>query len=353
MKAKALCVPVLVCVLMVWAGATAQGTDEIESLNLNVLGSWSTVNQHPDHEVPFWTEIIPEASNGQITAEITAFDLVGVGSAEVYEVVGLGLYDVGATVVGYMAGEDARLEGLDLPAVATDLALARQASDAYKPIQDEVLGNIFGVKLMASVPYSAQIVYCNTEISGLQDLAGKRIRGSGIMALRFIEAIGATSVNLAFSEVPVALERGVVDCAITGALSGYDNRWYEVSTHLYPLPAGGWNHVGTVIRLDLWNNLNSATQVFLEDQLERYEDLVWSAVGEETEEGIACNTGGECSHGPNGGMTLVPITPEDEALARRLMLEQVLPSWAERCGVECVVRWNETVGEVFGLTVNQ
>lgn len=331
----------------------AQATEELDSVHLNVVGSWSTVNQHPDHEVPFWTEVIPEASDGRITTEVTAFDLVGVGSAEVYEVVGLGLYDVGATVVGYMAGEDARLEGLDLPAIATDLELARQASDAYLPVQDEVVQGIYDVKLLASVPYSAQIFFCNTEISGLQDLAGKRVRGSGRMALRFIEAVGATPVNIAFSEVPVALERGVVDCAITGALSGYDNRWYEVSTHLYPLPAGGWNHVGTVIRTDLWNDMNEATQAFLQEQMTAYEDRVWTAVATETEEGIACNTSGPCERGASGGMTLVPVTPEDEELARQLVLNEVLPAWAERCGAECVTRWNETVGEVYGLQVNQ
>lgn len=351
MKTTALRGLVLSLALLLFTASAQEG--EIEPHQLSVLGSWSTVNQHPDHEVPFWTETIPEASEGRITVDITAFDLVGVGNAEVYEVVGLGLYDLGATVIGYMSGEDPRLEGLDLPAIATDLTLARQAADAYEPVMDEVLQNIFGVKLLASVPYSAQVVFCNTEISGLQDLAGKRIRGSGRMALGFIEAVGATSVNLAFSEVPVALERGVVDCAVTGALSGYDNRWYEVSTHLFPLPAGGWNHVGTTIRLDLWNSMNSATQEFLQEQLVRYEDRVWSAVDQETVEGIACNTEGECARGPNGGMTLVPVTAEDDALARQLVLEQVLPDWAERCGQECITRWNDTVGEVFDLQVEQ
>ena len=247
---------------------------------------------------------------------------------------------------------DRGLEGLDLPAVATDMELARRANDAAKPLQDEVVQEIWDVKLLASVPYSAQIVFCNAEISGLADLAGKRIRGSGIMALRFLEAAGATPVNVAFSEVPVALERGVVDCAITGALSGYDNRWYEVATHLYPLPAGGWNHVGTVIRMDLWEGFDDATRAFFEEQMTAYEDLVWAEVAGETDLGIACNTDGECPRGEPGGMTLVEVTPDDEALARQLLQDEVLPAWADRCGPECVAEWNASVGETFGLAID-
>lgn len=344
---------VFICTALVMLSATAQETAELEPLDLNVVGSWSTVNQHPDHEVPFWTETIPEASGGQISVNLTAFDLAGVGSSEVYEVVGLGLFDVGATVLEYNAGESSRIEGIDVPAISMDLSQAREASDAYKPVLDEVLQDLFRTKLLASVPYSAQVVFCNGEIAGLEDLAGKRIRGSGRMGLRFIEAVGATAVNVDFSEVPVALDRGVVDCAITGALSGYSNRWYEVSTHLYPLPAGGWDHVGTAIRLDLWESLNSETQRFLEEQMTAYEDRVWSAVARETEEGVACNTGGDCPRGPAGEMTLVEVTESDLAIAERLVLEEVLPGWAERCGSECVADWNETVGAVFGLSIDQ
>ena len=323
--------------------------EELQQIHLNVLGSWSTVSQHPDHEIPFWAEMVPEASGGQITTDVTAFNLEGVGSADVYEVVGQGLFEIGATVAGYMAGEDPRIEGLDLPAIAIDLEVARTASDAYKPILQEVFSDLYGVKLLALVPYSAQVVYCNTEINSLEDFEGKRIRGSGRMGLRFIEAAGAVGVHVDFAEVPVALERGVVDCAITGALSGYDNRWYEVSTHLFTLPAGGWDHVGVVISEAVWDTLNEATQDFLLEQAVAYEDRVWGAAPQETEDGIACNTAGPCPHGEAGGMTLVEVTDEDEALAEHYVLDEVLPSWADRCGAECVATWNETVGAAFDL----
>ena len=41
--------------------------------------------------------------------------------------------------------------------------------------------------------------------------------------------------------------------------------------------------------------------------------------------------------------------PELE-LRRTIMLETVLPRWAKRCGNECAVQFNETIGKVNGLT---
>lgn len=331
--------------------ASAAGAADLPATHLRVVGSWSNVGQYAMYEVPFWTETIPKASNGRVTAEIDAFDLLGLGGDEVYELLGRGLFDIGATVVEYASSVDPRLEGLDMPVIAADINVARRAAEAYKPVLDATLQEVFNAKLLALVPYSAQIIFCNTPISGLADLRGKKIRGSGRITLEFVEAIGAVGVPMAFSEVAIGLERGVVDCAITGAFSGYNARWPEVSTHLYPVPAGGWDHVGVAANLDLWNSLDPAVKAFLEEQLAAYEDMIWAAVDRETQEGISCNTGGECPYGEPGNMTLVPVTEEDLRLAARLSEEYVLPRWAERTRPDVIEQWNETVGRVLGMRI--
>jgi TRAP-type C4-dicarboxylate transport system substrate-binding protein len=53
------------------------------------------------------------------------------------------------------------------------------------------------------------------------------------------------------------LQNGVVDCAVTGAGSGYSAGWWEVSTHLLPIPLGGWDSVVTAMNLDRWNSLSA------------------------------------------------------------------------------------------------
>jgi TRAP-type C4-dicarboxylate transport system substrate-binding protein len=314
-----------------------------------VIGTWSTSSLYPDHEVPFWNETLPEESGGRLTATLRAFDEVGLGGGAVYEMVEQGVYDVGATVMDYVAGDDPRFEGLDLPGIA-DPARSREIAEAYRPQLEAVFDETYDSRLLAVVPFTSQVVFCNGAIDGLEDLEGKRVRGSGRMTMDFIEALGGTGVNIAFNEVTIALERGVIDCGITGALSGYLAGWSEVATHFYPLPAGGWDHVGIVMRNDVWEELDDATHSFLEAQFAAFEERVWSDADASTEVGIACNTGGECSYGDAAALTLVEVTEADQQTALAVMEQTVLPLWADRCDEACVQAWNESVGALLGIS---
>jgi len=45
-----------------------------------------------------------------------------------------------------------------------------------------------------------QVVFCNAEVNTLDDLKGKKVRASGRMTAKFLEALGAEGVNVSFSE---------------------------------------------------------------------------------------------------------------------------------------------------------
>ena len=208
--------------------------------------------------------------------------------------------------------------------------------------------------MLAIAPYPPQIVFCNAEVNGLADLEGKKIRGSGRMTSLFLEALGAEGITMAFSEVPGALERGVIDCAVTGAGSGYASGWYESSTHLVNLPLGGWDPVITAVNLDAWNALDPAVQTFLETEIATgFEEPAWADAGGALDRDIACLTGGECEAGASASMTLVELSDEDKAQALAVLEETILPDWAERAGGEWATRWNETVGEALNVSIAQ
>ena len=337
-------------VATVAAPALAQ---DIEETELSVVGSWSSLPLHKEYEQPFFTETLPEASDGKITVNLTTFDQMGVEGSDVYRLLSDGVFDIGLTVADYTVGDAPELEGLDVPLVATDAAAAREMVEAAKPMVEDIMRERFNGKLLAIAPYPPQIVFCNAEISGLEDLKGKKVRGSGRMTTKLLEALGAEGVNVSFSEVPGALERGVVDCAITGSGSGYSAGWWESSTHLLPLPLGGWDAVPAVMNLDKWNSLNEATQTLILEQIrENFEDPAWEAAAGSLENDLACLTGdGECASGDPASMTLVEATEEDARLAEQTLKETVLPEWAERAGAEWASRWNESVGQTVGVEI--
>ena len=145
-----------------------------------------------------------------------------------------------------------------------------------------------------------------------------------------------------------ALQTGVLDCAITGTLGGYKAKWHEVTNYLYALPLS-WAASMQGFNLASWAKLSPKQQEIIQAEVRKLEQAIDDQNIREDELGVRCNTGGECSAGPSANMTLVPILDEDVELAHKVLLEVVLPKWAERCGAECVQAWNETVGKMVNL----
>src|SRR6056300_844569 len=322
--------------------------------NFTVVGSWSSLPLHNEYEKPFWTEALPQASNGNLTADLSTHNQMGLGLGDVYRLLGEGVYDVAMTVADYAVADAPELEGLDVPLVALTADEARAMVDAARLMVDEIYANRFNSKVLAIAPYPPQVVFCNADIQGLDDLKGKKIRASGRMTAKFLDALGAEGVNVGFSEVPGALQKGVVDCAVTGAGSGYSAGWWEVSTHLLPIPLGGWDSVVTAMNMDKWNSLDSETQGLINAEISaNFEDAAWSSAQDALATDIACLTGnGECSIGDARDMTLVNVSDADFARARDVLVGQVLPEWDERAGADWAKRWNDTVGATVGVSIN-
>ena len=324
---------------------------DLPKTTLSVAGTWSNLSQYKDFEYPFWSSTIPKKSDGQITASIKGFNEMGLKGSEIVRLMKLGVLDFGSTVLGYLAADDAMNEGIDLAGISPDILTAKKVSEAYKPVLAERYQKKYGIKLLGIWPYSAQVLFCNSPISGLKDLKGKKVRTSGRSLAEFVYALGGTGVTMAFSEVVLALQKGVVDCAITGSLSGYDAKWHEVSQSLHTLPVG-WAVVMHAVSLKAWQKIDPKAQQFLIKEIASLEGEIWRAAAEDTKQGIFCNTGsGSCKHGKPAGMKLVEFSNEDKKLLEEVLEKTVLPKWSSRCGKACTKQWNQTIGKVIDKNI--
>ncbi|WP_206075695.1 TRAP transporter substrate-binding protein DctP [Marinobacter sp. NP-4(2019)] len=205
---------------LAFAGSQAMAQD-LDKTSINYVGSWSSLSLYQNFERPFWQEDVPEASDGQITTEVTTFDQMGLGGGEVFRLMSRDVVEVTSTVADYAVEDAPELEGLDMPMIAPDVETARNIAEAYRPVLADAFRQRYdGAQLLAVVPYPSQMVFCNADISGLSDLKGMKVRASGRTTAEFLQALGAEGITLNFSEVPGALQRGVIDCAVTGSLSG-------------------------------------------------------------------------------------------------------------------------------------
>ena len=277
---------------------------------------------------------------------------MGISGGDVFRMLGQGIFDVGMTVADYAVSDTPALEGLDVPLIATDANAAKVMVEAARPLIDDIYKDVFNAKVLGVAPYPPQVVFCNAEIASLSDLEGKKIRASGRLTGKLLEALGAEAVSISFGEVPGALQKGVVDCAVTGAGSGYSAGWWEVSTHLMPIPLGGWDPVVTAINLDKWNSLSPEMQSLIETSVKtELEAPAWETAQDALATDVSCLTGkGECE-GEQHEMTLVEATDADFNRAREILVSEVLPDWAERSGGDWGKRWNDTVGKATGVQI--
>ena len=338
--------------LTILAATTALATPAFAE-DLSVVGSWSSLPLHNAYEAPFWTETLPAASGGTINVELTTHNQMSLGLGDIYPLLGQGVYDVAMTVGDYAESDAPELEGLDVPLLALTADDVRAMVDAARPMVADIFRDRFNSHVLAIAPYPPQVVFCNADIASLADLEGLKVRASGRMTALLLEALGAEGVNVSFSEVPGALQKGVVDCAVTGAGSGYSAGWWEVSTHLLPIPLGGWDPVVTAINLDKWNSMSADDQALITSEIVTgFEDPAWASAQGALVNDVACLTGnGECVGGEARAMTLVEVSEEDFTRARTILTSEVLPDWAERAGGDWATRWNESVGTAVGVSI--
>ena len=329
-------------------GSAAAQAADLQQREFKVVGSWSNLSNYKVHEQPFWADVLPKESGGKITGKINAITELGLKGFEVMRLVKLGVFDVAFGVFGYVASEHPVFEGVDLAAAAGSLEEAKANVQAYRPILAREFEKNFNAKMLVVYPYPTQILFCNKPVDGLADLKGLKIRVYSTTMGDFVEAVGGTSVTVAFAEVVPALQKGVVDCGITGTMPAYQAKWYEVATHALRVPVSA-GLAFMAVSLKTWNELDKPTQDFLVEQSAALEQRMWTATQAEDEMGVTCNTGGACDIGAPGKMTLVEPKEADLKAREKILSDFVLKRWAKRCGEACAKEWNETVGKVVGV----
>src|SRR5436190_19511424 len=264
----------LVLATAVTAGATAQ---DLPKTQFKVIGLNRPTPVSITDEVPFWRKTIPERSKGAITADITPLDQMGIDDKTMLRLLKLGVMDFAAMDISKMAGDDPRFEACDLAGLTLDPDKARVACNAYRDVIDRQMQKNWNAKFLAFGGNTPQVFWCRDVISGLDGFKGKKIRVFNNTMRDFLSGVGATAVSMAFAEVVPALNNGVVDCGVTGSLSGNTAGWNGVTKSIYPMSLG-WSINVLAVNLASWNRLDPKLKTFLTDEIKAYEDKMWQTV---------------------------------------------------------------------------
>jgi TRAP-type C4-dicarboxylate transport system substrate-binding protein len=345
MKLTTSCATLLACAIAVPALA-----DDIPATELNVVGSISVLSMYKDMEQPFWSDTLVKRSEGAITANLKPFNELGFKGGEVFSLVSDGTIQMAHQVLAYTSGAIPMNEATDLVGVVADVDAVYEAAKAFRDTHAEYLANQHNIKLLGYGTYQSQVLYCRDAFSSIADISGRKVRASGASQQVFIEYLGGSPIGMAFGEVPTALANGTIDCAITGALSGYLAKWHEPANFISAVPI---NHgvIAHIANMDWWNSVDPAAQAVIEAGLMELEAKMFALASTETADGLSCNSGGACPYGDAADMTLVAATDADMALMAEAANKAVLPAYKERCGEDCATAWNATIGNAMGFEI--
>jgi TRAP-type C4-dicarboxylate transport system substrate-binding protein len=310
-----------------------------------------TLPQYTKVDQAMIRDALRERSGGRIEVNLASWPERNVNGPEVLRLVRSGQVDIAAGPLTTVSGDVPMLDGVDLAGMNLDIKQARRVADAMVPVANRELEKL-GIKLIATYPFSGQMLFCRKPIAGLADLKGMKVRTNGPSAADLVKGLGGQPVSVAFGEVYTALERGTVDCAITGSGSGNGVKWPEVSTHLFVQPLS-WSTSGYFVNLAWWNKLEAPVRALIEKTFAEIQEQQWTLGFDATQDGVDCNVGraAGCKMHTLMKKPMVEVKPQGDVAGaiRKEMVEDVLPAWVKRCGERCGQVYNEVIAPITGI----
>ncbi len=253
--------------LLVVAGlALGAGAAEPDAMELSFAHVYEPELAY--HQEAVWAaEQIAERTDGRIT--VTVYPAAQLGSeSEIVEGLDLGTTDIVYGGSAFLAGDFGNLAIAEAPFVFQDYNhwMAFAQSDLF---QDLVEGyrNATSHEILAPTYYGLRHVSSNVEINTPEDMEGLAIRvPDAPLYLMFTDAVNASATPIAFDEVYLALQQGVVDAQENPLPTIRGMAFYEVQDYIN-LTGHLTNTLMTVVRGDLWDSLSAEDQEILAEVL--------------------------------------------------------------------------------------
>jgi TRAP-type C4-dicarboxylate transport system substrate-binding protein len=211
---------------------------------------------------------------------------------------------------------------LHLPMLIQNVAEMKKALEIVRPYLDAAYGKR-GIEVLGQYYYPVQVIWGRKKIESLADIKGLKLRVTSVEQGEFIRRFGGVPLTMGSPDVAAALDRGVVDGALT-ASSGGGIAWHDLLKYRFAFPTSYVNST-YVVNKEAMDKLPPATQKIVRDagatwsgwattEMNRQEDEVTAQFGKE-------------------GMVLTTATPAEIADATAKM-QPYWADWAKAHGPE-------------------
>ena len=291
---------------------------------------------------------LSERTNDQLIINLTSFPELGISGADNMTLIRDGTLDIAEIYTGYVAGEVPALEIQSLWGMFKDHKAQYDATTVLTPDLERMIAEESGGSPIITHNWYVgidQFFFCGEALTSPEDFKGKKTRSHGAAISDWIEGMGAEAQFVAFAEVYTALERGILDCGVTGADPAYGQRWYEVTTHMNGFLVSLFND-NVVMNISNYEKLPPDLQAILIEEGAKHELEALRLAAIQNEVGIIKNE--------NEGLIKVLFSEELQALSDQAVLNNVVPGWINRVGdLEDPIFdiFNEKITPIVGIRI--
>jgi len=193
---------------------------------------WKFFTYFPPNDTPpkvdrEFAEDLLKASNGRFKLTVFTAGELPYKAPDTLRIVATNQVQMALSVPGFVAGDVPELNVLSLPFLCTSYDQYDKAVPAMAPIFDRVMKDKFNVKVTMHWTMPSQNIWLNRPIASFDDLKGLKVRIWNPVQTDMLKLFDASSVSITTAEVVPALDRKVIDGAITSALSANDWKSYQ------------------------------------------------------------------------------------------------------------------------------
>ncbi len=292
-------------------------------------------------------DAVSTRTNGQIEIQLSSYPELGISGFDMIRLLEDGTIGLGEIYSGFVGGEFPIFEAANLWGAYENIDQWFEASEALQEdIKALVRRETGGGEIVGFNYYSSNYFFTKDPLNSLDDFEGVKTRSHSNVLSDLINTLGASAQTMAFAEVYPALERGVLDGAVTCGSCAVGQKWFEVTDYLTGPVPGTFAETFITFNAIQWASLPADFQaIILEEGVLHSERAKAAALESDLEsEGDLIEL----------GMTHANFTPEMLAIIKNAAQSSVIPKWAERAGgfeSEAVQLYNEKVGPVTGLYV--
>lgn len=266
------------------------------------------------------SERVAEETGGDLDIKIHLGKTLQIKSADITQAVGDGIVEFAADF--FFSGNVPIARVLNLPMLIENEDEWQKAYAAMKPMLEEAFAQQ-DVVLLGGYRYPQQVFFTTFPVDQLSDIEGRKIRVTSPEQGHFVETFGGLPITLSGSEVPTALERGVIDGVLTASAGGA-KKWHEFLSNNYRFAVNYGNSM-IIANIDSFEDLDENEQTALRN--------IVAEEGEKTSAEFIEDEKTQMASQQSKGMTIT-MAAEGDAQKARDLLRPYWSQWAKENGSE-------------------